>query len=384
MKEFLTAAQAEHTGDTAQRSYDPDDDVITAGEALFLFRCALFVCCSVAAPAASDCVCVFVRRDLRQEVTVLAQLTHPNIVCLLGVSIRPMCMVIEYAPMGSLFGILDKRVEQFKAAQADSASVILRMPGGVLGHEISVRMALQVCHWSASAAAVAPLLLLLLLLQVALALRYLHSHGVVYRDLKSDNVLVWSQDVEEAVNIKLADYGISRFANPGGVKGEEGTPGYLAPEAIRRRGEDQAFDEKVLLLCVRQCCCVMAVCSMKVDIFSYAMLLFELLTGQRPFETLTTTQELNRAVTQGERPLVADGNAGPAFPAFIDLMYDCWKHSSSERPSADEVSVPVCVCVCSADPPPPPPRSWSTASVSLASCAASIPSSRAGTTPSRR
>ena len=47
------------------------------------------------------------------------------------------------------------------------------------------------------------------------------------------------------VNVKLADYGISRFANPGGVKGEEGTPGYLAPEAIRRRGEDQAFDEKV-------------------------------------------------------------------------------------------------------------------------------------------
>ena len=45
--------------------------------------------------------------------------------------------------------------------------------------------------------------------------------------------------------MKLADYGISRFANPGGVKGEEGTPGYLAPEAIRRRGEDQAFDEKV-------------------------------------------------------------------------------------------------------------------------------------------
>ena len=52
-------------------------------------------------------------------------------------------------------------------------------------------------------------------------------------------------DAADVVNIKLADYGISRFANPGGVKGEEGTPGYLAPEAIRRRGEDQAFDEKV-------------------------------------------------------------------------------------------------------------------------------------------
>lgn len=81
--------------------------------------------------------------------------------------------------------------------------------------------------------------------QVALALRYLHKHGIVYRDLKSDNVLIWSLDIDEPVNAKLADYGISRFANPGGIKGEEGTPGYLAPEAIRRRGEDQAFDEKV-------------------------------------------------------------------------------------------------------------------------------------------
>ena len=83
-------------------------------------------------------------RDLRQEVTVLAQLSHPNIVALLGVAIRPMCMVIEYAPMGSLFGILDKKVEQFKAVQADRASAILRMPGGVLGYEISSRISLQV------------------------------------------------------------------------------------------------------------------------------------------------------------------------------------------------------------------------------------------------
>ena len=78
---------------------------------------------------------------------MLAQLSHPNIVALLGVAIRPMCMVIEYAPMGSLFGILDKKVEQFKAAQADRAYAIPRMPGGVLGYEISTRIALQVGHW---------------------------------------------------------------------------------------------------------------------------------------------------------------------------------------------------------------------------------------------
>ena len=61
--------------------------------------------------------------------TVLAQLNHPNIVALLGVSIHPMCMVIEFALMGSLFDTLDNlTVEQIKQDQADRASVILSMP----------------------------------------------------------------------------------------------------------------------------------------------------------------------------------------------------------------------------------------------------------------
>lgn len=67
------------------------------------------------------------------------------------------------------------------------------------------------------------------------------------------------------------------------------------------------------------------------------MLLFELLSGQRPFESLTTTQELNRAVTQGDRPWLNEANAEVAFPGMVDLMYDCWKQVSAERPSAEEV-----------------------------------------------
>lgn len=123
VKEFLTSAQAEHSGDTLDEKHSihsEEEDIIRQEEALFLFR------------------------DLRQEVTVLAQLNHPNIVALLGVSFHPMCMVIELAPLGSLFGILDKKIERYRAVQADRASVILRMPGGVLGHEISTRIALQV------------------------------------------------------------------------------------------------------------------------------------------------------------------------------------------------------------------------------------------------
>jgi leucine-rich repeat kinase 1 len=126
IKEFLTQSQAEAFGDddgqAAQTVYR-EEDTITAGEALFLYR------------------------DMRQEVTVLAQLSHPNIVSLLGISLRPMCIALELAPMGSLFGILDKKLEAIKAAQADLPTSTIRMPGGVLGHEISARIALQVFNF---------------------------------------------------------------------------------------------------------------------------------------------------------------------------------------------------------------------------------------------
>ena len=59
---------------------------------------------------------------------------------------------------------------------------------------------------------------------------YLHKSGIIYRDLKSDNILVWSLEEGDSVNVKLSDYGISAFATPQGVVGEGGTPGYQAPE----------------------------------------------------------------------------------------------------------------------------------------------------------
>lgn len=65
-------------------------------------------------------------------------------VSLLGVSVRPMCLVLELAPMGSLFGILDKKIASLKEAQEDRVGSSLHMPGGVLGSVVSYRIALQV------------------------------------------------------------------------------------------------------------------------------------------------------------------------------------------------------------------------------------------------
>ena len=74
---------------------------------------------------------------------------------------------------------------------------------------------------------------------------YLHDSEIVYRDLKSDNVLVWSLDPNDVINIKLSDYGIATFSTPQGVIGEGGTPGFQAPE-VRF---SSPYDEKVCIFC---------------------------------------------------------------------------------------------------------------------------------------
>ena len=48
--------------------------------------------------------------------------------------------------MGSLFGILDKRIAALKEAQEDRVGASLRIPGGVLGYTMSYRIALQVSY----------------------------------------------------------------------------------------------------------------------------------------------------------------------------------------------------------------------------------------------
>ena len=85
-----------------------------------------------------------------------------------------------------------------------------------------------------------PKLALFYTAELALALGELHSHGIVYRDMKPENILL-----DELGHVQLADFGLSKEGIKSGEKGTRsfcGTPEYLAPEVLERLGHGFAVD----------------------------------------------------------------------------------------------------------------------------------------------
>lgn len=211
--------------------------------------------------------------EFRQEASMLHALHHPCIVALVGISIHPLCFALELAPLSSLNTVLSENAR-------DSSF----MP---LGRMLTQKIAYQ----------------------IATGLAYLHKKNIIFCDLKSDNILVWSLDVKDHINIKLSDYGISRQSFHEGALGVEGTPGYQAPE-IRPR---IVYDEKV-------------------DMFSYGMVLYELLSGQRPAVGHHQLQ-IAKKLSKGIRPILGQPEE-VQFHRLQALMMECWDTKPEKRPLA--------------------------------------------------
>lgn len=111
------------------------------------------------------------------------------------------------------------------------------------------------------------------------ALAHAHANGVLHRDIKPENILVDPEGRPKLVDFGLArDEKLGRHSKTGVV---EGTPHYMSPEQARAARDE--IDERT-------------------DVYSLGVVLFELLTLQRPFGEGTLTEVLQRVATQ-EPPL---------------------------------------------------------------------------------
>jgi serine/threonine protein kinase len=91
------------------------------------------------------------------------------------------------------------------------------------------------------------------------ALQAAHSQGVVHRDIKPGNVMVLASG-----QLKICDFGIARFTDATMTGSVIGTPGYMAPEQFTGQEVDG-----------------------RCDLYSFGIVLYELLTGQLPFRCAT-------------------------------------------------------------------------------------------------
>ncbi|KAI4320930.1 hypothetical protein MLD38_034362 [Melastoma candidum] len=145
-----------------------------------------------------------------------------------------------------------------------------------------------------------------LAIEVSKGMDYLHKNKIVHRDLKAANLLMDEHGV-----VKIADFGVARVQTQSGVMtAETGTYRWMAPEVI----EHKPYNHKA-------------------DVFSFGIVLWELLTAQLPYEDLTPLQAAVGVVHKGLRPAIPPGT----HPEVERLLKRCWQRDASLRPEFSEI-----------------------------------------------
>ncbi|XP_056147921.1 mitogen-activated protein kinase kinase kinase 21 [Lampris incognitus] len=208
---------------------------------------------------------------VKQEAKLFSMLQHPNIIKLEGVCLEEpnLCLVMEYARGGTLNRVLTGR----------------RIPPHIL------------VNWA---------------VQIARGMHYLHEEAVVpiiHRDLKSSNILLLEKIENDDIGrktLKITDFGLAREWHKTTKMSAAGTYSWMAPEVIKS-----------------------SLFSKGSDVWSYGVLLWELLTGEVPYRGID-----GLAVAYG----VAVNKLTLPIPStcpepFAKLMEECWDQDPHVRPS---------------------------------------------------
>lgn len=222
----------------------------------------------VSQPEEDPDLAAFLEKQFTSEVALLLRLRHQNIITFVGACKKPpvFCIITEYLAGGSLRKYLHHQEP----------------------HSVPLELVLK------------------LSLDIARGMQYLHSQGIIHRDLKSENLLLG-----EDMCVKVADFGISCLeSQTDSARAFTGTYRWMAPEMIKEKHHTK-----------------------KVDVYSFGIVLWELLTGLIPFDNMTPEQAAYA---------VSYKNARPPLPskcplAISNLINRCWSRNPRKRPHFDEI-----------------------------------------------
>ncbi|TXG47742.1 hypothetical protein EZV62_027036 [Acer yangbiense] len=216
---------------------------------------------------------VLYRKAFRDELALLQKIRHPNVVQFLGAVTQssPMMIVTEYLPKGDLRAFLKNK--------------------GALQPTTALRFALD----------------------IARGMNYLHENKpapIIHRDLEPSNILR-----DDSGHLKVADFGVSRLLT---IKEDkpltflDTSCRYVAPEVLR----NEEYDTKV-------------------DVFSFALILQELIEGYPPFHT-KQENEVPKAYAAKQRPSFKAPTKHYAH-GLKELIEECWNENPSKRPTFRQI-----------------------------------------------
>ncbi|XP_010251057.1 PREDICTED: serine/threonine-protein kinase HT1-like [Nelumbo nucifera] len=217
------------------------------------------------------------KREARfaREVAMLSRVQHKNLVKFIGACKEPVMVVVTELLLG---GSLRK--------------YLLNMRPRCLDRRVAIGFALD----------------------IARAMECLHSHGIIHRDLKPENLIL----TEDHKTVKLADFGLAREESlTEMMTAETGTYRWMAPELYStvtlRHGEKKHYNHKV-------------------DAYSFAIVLWELLHNRLPFEGMSNLQAAYAAAFKNVRPSAED------LPEDLALILtSCWKEDPNARPNFSQI-----------------------------------------------